>query len=261
MSAALDFPDGKDMERRKGKKNSLEGRQTKEGNGVEKVVETPIFIPYTKESRLRKQLQELDDTIGEATNSPGVRFVERCGGSNLIDILTSSNPWAKEWSCGRKNCLPCHSRQMLAGELEERPLPELGKPELPRPSKEDTFTFPKCTTEGAGYSLECWECRLIGKKYMYIGETSRSPYQRGKEHENDVEGGKKNHPMTIHFKEKHQGRRQRIIMRVIATPKTSLARQIWESVKIDTLSGDMEACLNLKSEWGLSRTPGLQNKN
>ena len=50
-------------------------------------------------------------------------------------------------------------------------------------------------------------------------------------------------------------------MRVIATPRTSLARQIWESVKIDTLSGDMEACLNLKSEWGHSRTPGLQNKN
>ena len=69
VSTTLDFPDGTDMKGRKGKRNSPEGRQRKEGNGVEKIVETPIFIPYTKESKLRKKLQELDDTIGEATNS------------------------------------------------------------------------------------------------------------------------------------------------------------------------------------------------
>ena len=141
----------------------------------------------------------MDDAIGEATNSPAIRFVERCGGSKLIDILTSSNPWSKEWDCGRKNCLPCHSRNMLAGETEERPVPEPGKPEVPRPSKEETFTFTKCTKEGVGYSLECWECRLEGSKYIYIGETSRSPYQRGKEHERDIDRDKKAHPMCIHF--------------------------------------------------------------
>ena len=72
---------------------------------------------------------------------------------------------------------------------------------------------------------------------------------------------KKAHPMCIHFQEKHEGRRQRVLMRVLATPETALARQIWESVRIDSLSKDKEACLNLKSEWGQTRTPGLQNKN
>ena len=57
-----------------------------------RVVETPIFIPYTKDSTLRKRLQESDDKLGEDTNSPGVKFVERCGGLTLMDILTRSNP-------------------------------------------------------------------------------------------------------------------------------------------------------------------------
>ena len=87
---------------------------------------------------------------------------------------------------------------------------------------------------------------------MYVGETSRSPYQRGKEHGSDVDGGKKNHPISIHFQEKHQGEKQRILMRVLATPQTAMARRIWESVRIDKVSRDRKACLNLKSEWGQS---------
>ena len=59
---------------------------------MQKVVVTPIFIPFTKESGLRKHLKEVDDDLGKATNSPAIRFVERCRGSNLIDTLTSSNP-------------------------------------------------------------------------------------------------------------------------------------------------------------------------
>merc|ERR1711867_350022 len=49
-------------------------------------------------------------------------------------------------------------------------------------------------------------------------------------------------------------------MRVLKSARTALERQVWESVYIDRLSGKEEACLNLKSEWGLSQTPSLQNK-
>ena len=96
---------------------------------------------------------------------------------------------------------------------------------------------------------------------MYIGETSRAPYQRGKEHYKEVNNGKKTHPLCVHFREKHGGERQRVVMRILATPKTAMARQIWESVQIDKLSRDRDSCLNLKSEWGMSQTPGLQNKD
>ena len=57
-----------------------------------KITEAPIFIPYTRDSMLKKNLQRIDDTIGECLGSPAVRFVERCGGSNLIDTLKIRNP-------------------------------------------------------------------------------------------------------------------------------------------------------------------------
>ena len=38
-----------------------------------------------------------------------------------------------------------------------------------------------------------------------------------------------------------------------------MERQIWESVTIDRMSP--EDCLNLESEWGQLRTPGLVNKD
>ena len=60
-----------------------------------KVVEAPVFIPYTRDSKLRKSLQALDDKLGKCLGSPSVRFVERCGGRTLTDLLGTSNPWAK----------------------------------------------------------------------------------------------------------------------------------------------------------------------
>merc|ERR1711867_412183 len=35
-----------------------------------KVIETPVFVPYTRDSKLRKALQMADDTLGECLNNP-----------------------------------------------------------------------------------------------------------------------------------------------------------------------------------------------
>ena len=40
-----------------------------------RVVETPIFIPYTKDSTLRKMIQAADDKVGEETNSHTVKDI------------------------------------------------------------------------------------------------------------------------------------------------------------------------------------------
>ena len=53
--------------------------------------------------------------------------------------------------------------------MDERPVPEPGNVPLPRPSKEDTRSSPKYTTEGIEYVLECWPCRVQGRKFQYIG--------------------------------------------------------------------------------------------
>ena len=47
--------------------------------------------------------------------------------------------------------------------------------------------------------------KLDIKIYMYIGETSNSPYQRGREHLQEIKSGKKTHPMVLHFHEVHEG--------------------------------------------------------
>ena len=96
---------------------------------------------------------------------------------------------------------------------------------------------------------------------QYVGESSRSGYQRGREHAKEMEQGKKTHPLVIHWEERHASQPQEILMRVVATANTALERQTWESVRIDTLARDnMEGCLNLKTEWGLSKNPSLVAK-
>ena len=123
------------------------GKDKGKGEKV-KMVETPIFVSFTKDSKLRKRLQEVDDTIGEATNSPGVRFVERCGGGTLIELLSSSNPRAKDWTCERNECLPCKGRLLLAGEEELRPVLSPGAAPLPKPSREDTKAVKNAPVRG-----------------------------------------------------------------------------------------------------------------
>ena len=79
-------------------------------------------------------------------------------------------------------CLISQEREILKEEMELRDISREGQPPLPRPGRDEVTIAPKCTSEGAGYAIECWPCRLGGKKAVYIGETSRSPYQCGKEH-------------------------------------------------------------------------------
>ena len=47
---------------------------------------------------------------------------------------------------------------MLAGEIDERLLPPPVEVPHPRPSKEETRTSPKSTTEGVEYIIECYLC-------------------------------------------------------------------------------------------------------
>ena len=136
---------------------------------------------------------------------------------------------------------------MLNLEEASRPVRYDQDPPLPKPAKQDTVAAPQCTTEGVGYTLECWTCRLEGTIHRYIGETSRSPFQRGKEHDQEIKDGKKTHPMTIHFLEAHNGQQQEVLMGVVKKAATALERQVWESVTIDS-QPDPSLCLKLKSE-------------
>ena len=79
-----------------------------------------------------------------------------------------------------------------------------------------------------------------------MGETSRSSYQRGVEHERDIAGGVLSHPMVLHFWEEHQGRHQEYIMRTISKHQSPLEWQVVESVNINVGMRKQEECLNLR---------------
>ena len=162
--------------------------------------------------------------------SPGVRFVE---------LMSTSNPWARGFKCGCGGCLPCQGREMLATKESLRPLPGPGQPIIPRPAREDTIAIPKCTSEGIGYVLECWQWGLQGKKYRYVGESSWSAHQRVAELLKEIMAGKKTHPMVDHFREEHSGYLQEVLFRTISQFQTALERQGWGSVEIDSTTASI----------------------
>ena len=80
-------------------------------------------------------------------------------------------------------------------------------------SRKDRIAKAACTTEGINYVIECRTCRENGTKRRYYGESSRSAFQRGIEHNKEIENGVLSHPLVAHFWEDHGGSPQDILMR------------------------------------------------
>ena len=107
---------------------------------------------------------------------------------------------------------------------------------LPRPSMEECRSIASCNTESVRYMLECCQCRLKRLKRYYIGESSRSAH---------------------HYFEEHQGRRRKVLMRVLSRHRTAVDKQVWDSILIEKGLRDSVQCLNGKSEWGGSKLPKI----
>ena len=61
----------------------------KQENEMVRNMDAVVFIPSTPKSALRIKLQEMDDFMVKAINSPAIRFVER-GGPTLMDHVGRS---------------------------------------------------------------------------------------------------------------------------------------------------------------------------
>ena len=104
-----------------------------------------------------------------------------------------------------------------------------------------------CRRENITYQIECKDCN-----YIYIGETSRNAYTRGKEHLAACEKADPNsvlyeHSMNVH----NDNSSERFGMFVTGTYESALSRQITEATKIFRTS--KRRLLNRKSEWGHNR--------
>ena len=196
-----------EVQRKMGRK----GRTPISSQQQEKVTETAMFIPITKNSRLKNMLQE------EERKHKGfgtVRYVER-GGTTIERLLHTKDPWAGD--CKRPDCFLCTT----------------GKPGA-------------CMKQGLVYNIMCMICSENGRKTNYIGETARTCYDRGVEHLDAVRRGDEGHPLVEHQQKEHIDEPSRFQMKVERFQRSALVRQCTEGDMIANYKGDN--LLNKKGE-------------
>lgn len=141
--------------REKGKKGDRKetgkGRVTTEN----KTPSSVLFMERTEEGKLATEVKEKEREINQIGRKK-IKVVER-NGAQLQSILTKDNPWEQP-HCMRQDCLRCQHT-------------EEGKA--------------RCREVNLVYQTICKLCKLEGEEVSYIGETSRSLYERTREHLRD----------------------------------------------------------------------------
>ena len=158
-----------------------------------------MFVPYTPGGELAKMLRTNEEQLAKITKSK-VKIVERAG-VKIQDILTSSNPWKGD-DCLRTNCMLCHTKN----KTEKNTKQDCHKRSLVYETWCLTCDRMR-TQEIEDMEIDEKEKTELKKKivqYKYIGETSRSAYERGWEHLNDLAGLKSTSHMLKHVVSTHQ---------------------------------------------------------
>ena len=228
--------------------------KNKENIAADYPVQAVMFVPHTPGSTLAKLLRENEEKIAKLTKNK-LKIVERAG-KKLQDIITKSNPWRGQ-DCQRENCLICITKTRT----------EKGQGQ-------------DCTRRSLIYETRCLTCEeleiekiekmeideeeKISRKnkiqlYKYIGETSRSGFERGWEHLSDFAQLKSTSHMLKHTVGVHEGQDLSTVkfgMRIIHHCKSSFERQIKESVLIQAERQDHHL-LNSRSEYNRCSLPRL----
>ena len=106
------------------------------------------------------------------------------------------------------------------------------------------------------YKTECLTCKeKYGKKRVYIGESARTAFERGQEHENDFMKRKEDSHMLKHWEEEHPSEERPIFsMKVLRGHTSAFVRQIHEAVLIEM---NADHVLNSKGEYNRCQLPCL----
>ena len=104
-------------------------------------------------------------------------------GRTVSQTLCSKDPW--ETHCGREECFPCRSAPG------------------------------KCTRQGVVYLMTCMKCKEEGRGAYYVGESARTPYDRGLEHLKAIRKGDMESPLVEHEEEYHGGLDAEITMKIL----------------------------------------------
>ena len=131
-----------------------------------------IFIPFTKNSQLKRKMQSAEDNLVKGLKSGRIRVMERVG-TSVAKSLANPTPWKKE-ACGRTTY---HTCQTSKGGI--------------------------CKTLGAVYSITCTPCQANGVKSLYLGESHRTIFDRMSEHFGKLKNCQKDSSLAKHWKNFH----------------------------------------------------------
>ena len=201
----------------------MDGEHTE---GRKNKVKAVMFVPYTPKSKLAVQLREAEEKL-ESLTGYRIKIVERAG-QKLKDLLHSSNPWRGE-DCGRKACLLCSTKQKLKKHLKQ-----------------------DCRKRSLVYEVWCQDCKERGEKeiekeegdniegieekkrkmkiFKYIGEKSRSVFERAAEHQIAFKIISNGSFMLKHWLEMHEEEEMatdRYCIKVVAIPRAPMRDRSW----------------------------------
>ena len=196
-----------------------------------------LFVEQTKGGALAKQLQQAELDLGMKTGFR-VRVVENAG-TALKRIFSSTNPWGSR-ECGRPDCVVCSQ----------------GDEQIQDCRRRNILYENRCTTCHVESKKE--DPKLSGTgKGIYVGESSRSMYERGKEHEADRVGELEESHQIKHWVLDHPElyAPPKFKFKVVSTLRDALTRQLSEAVRIELRGEDI---LNSKSEFNRCKVPRLK---
>ena len=186
--------------------------------------------------KMREMLRRIEPMLGFK-----VKVAERTGRA-----LRSRFPLSSLWDgvkCGRTDCPTCNQR------IED---------------------LPPCTRSGLVYESVCADCNPSVKAKgglrtvettspsLYVGESSRTIYERSREHLAGAKKKQKNNHMVKHLELSHEGRgKPDFVFKVVKFHRTALARQVAEAVRIRRRGGE-GAVLNSKGEFSRCHIPRLR---
>ena len=153
-----------------------------------------------------------------------LRVVERSGRS-LKGILQKSDPFKSKTCSDIDRCMVC-----------------------------STGGKGRCRVSSVTYKIECNECSDV-----YIGETARNAYTRGREHMDDYIKKQECSILLRHATKAHSnnaGERPDYKMSVVGVHSDALTRQITEAVMIRAVPDDR--LINNKTEWAAPFLPRIQ---
>ena len=203
-------------------KASREKKKSRTKMSWSKPYDSVLFCPPTPKGMLAKGLKEV---IRKERQNGGIniKVVERAGVK-----IRSMLPGLKEQNdCERQDCV-IHANG--------------GKGQ--------------CNREGIVYRGQCVTCKEAGKQSIYIGESGRSGYVRGKQHKAAMNNPNRhqNNAFGKHIMEVHEGGTDvQFKVDVIRSYKKPLERQVREGVEIYNIDADI--VMNSKIDYF---QPGLR---